>query len=223
MKKSNSLFWIGYSDLLTSLFFVMLLLFGISFAIYKQKNAALEASVEQLKQIKKVELALQSLDKQYYIFDKINKRYKLNIDVKLPPMKHEIRYLNSTIKKQLKNAGIELYDKIKGLIEANKAIEYLLIVEGNAQRYQDKYGKWNYIEIPDIGYNLSYKRALALVNFWKNECNIPFDDISDNCELLIVGSGYFGQSREENEIYNRRFTIQITSKVGKLINTEVHQ
>jgi hypothetical protein len=33
---------------------------------------------------------------------------------------------------------------------------------------------------------------------------------------MIVGSGYFGKSRELNEDENRKFTIQITPKIGEV-------
>ncbi len=42
MKKKN-FFWVGYSDLLTSLFFVMLVLFVVTFIILKKKNDELVA------------------------------------------------------------------------------------------------------------------------------------------------------------------------------------
>ena len=93
---------------------------------------------------------------------------------------------------------------------------YLLIIEGNTQRTER-----NYIDIPNEGYKLSYRRALGLYNFWKS-MDLDFRKIGEQCEIIIAGSGYFGQSRDlKNERNNRRFTIQITSKVGKLIEYEI--
>lgn len=219
--KKDSLFWVGYSDLLTSLFFVMLVLFSITFLNFKQKNRQLEASVEQLKQIKEVELALGSLDDKYYSFDPINKRYRLNIDVNFPRNKFGFNLLSNDVKKELKDAGWEIYNKVNSLIIDNPEIEYLMIVEGHAQKSKLKDGRYNSETIPEQGYKVSYQRALGLVNFWKEDCKIPFSDIGNNCELLIVGSGHFGQSRDNvNEKNNRRFTIQVTSKVGKFLNKE---
>ena len=42
-----------------------------------------------------------------------------------------------------------------------------------------------------------------------------------NCEMILVGSGYFGNSRDLiDEKNNRRFSIQITAKVGDLVESE---
>jgi len=216
LKKKN-LFWVGYADLLTSLFFVMLVLFVITFAILKEKNSRLSAQNIQLELIKEVEKALGSLDEDYFIYDKVNKRYKLKLDISFRGGSDNFDDLSENDKKYLEEAGRDLFNTIKGLIEENPKVEYLLIVEGNTQRSMYN-GDWNYETIPDVGYELSYRRALSLVNFWKNDRKIPFNEINDNCELLITGSGYFGQSRENDENLNRRFTIQVTSKVGKFLN-----
>lgn len=215
--KKNNFFWIGYSDLLTSLFFVMLVLFVITFLIFKKKNSELQARNQKLELIEEVETALGSLDSTYFAYDSINKRYKLSVDVNFRPNSSRFSDLSNEEKAYLKNAGQNLFSKISSLIKENPAVEYLLIIEGNTQRAQIN-GNWNHVTIPNIGYKKSYERALALVNFWKVDCEIPFDEISKNCELLIAGSGYFGQSREQDERLNRRFTIQVTSKVGKLLD-----
>lgn len=80
-----------------------------------------------------------------------------------------------------------------------------MIVEGFAQR-----NSWNYKKIKDTGYVYSYKRSLALVNFWNSQ-GLNFSENLPNCELMIAGSGYFG-NRDIKEVNNRKFTIQITPK-----------
>ena len=61
-------------------------------------------------------------------------------------------------------------------------------------------------------------RALSLFNYWK-KIGADFNSLGSQCEVILAGSGYFSQSRdEENENNNRRFTIQVTSKVGKFLN-----
>lgn len=194
----------------------MLVLFVITFAILKTRNLELVEQNIKLELIKEVEKALGSLDKKYFVYDDHNKRYKLNFDVTFRSGSDDFDDLSAAEKIYLKEAGEELYNTIAELIKDNPKVEYLLIVEGNTQRAKYN-GDWNYEAIPDVGYRLSYRRALALVNFWKDN-NIPFEEIEANCELLIAGSGYFGQSREEDENLNRRFTIQVTSKVGKFLN-----
>ena len=48
---------------------------------------------------------------------------------------------------------------------------------------------------------------------------LDFRDLGSQCEIIIAGSGYFGYSRDvDNESNNRKFSIQVTSKVGKILN-----
>jgi outer membrane protein OmpA-like peptidoglycan-associated protein len=117
-------------------------------------------------------------------------------------------------------AGESLYGLMENVVKTNPEINYLLIVEGNTQRALLPDGTWNNESLRDVGYNLSYRRALSLVNFWASS-GLDFKDI-DNCEVLISGSGYYGKSREKmvNSVSdspnNRKFTIQITPKIGKI-------
>lgn len=98
------------------------------------------------------------------------------------------------------------------MIKDNPKINYLLIIEGNTQRSSD-----NWINSPDIGYKLSYHRALVLFNFWKLN-RINFRKFGDQCEVIIAGSGYLSHSRDtKNENHNRRFSNQITSKFGQFL------
>ena len=216
MKKSG-FFWVGYADLMTSLFFIMLVLYVVSFAILQSKQGELKAAAEQLEEIKNVQKAIESLDSTYFQFDNINKRYKLNIVARFKPNSSNIRDINPVKRRQLADAGKNLYNKIKSITDTIKSIDYLLIIEGNAARYKN-----NYINNTNGGYKLSYNRALSLVDFWKIE-GYDFSKIGNNqCEVIIAGSGYFSQSRDTvNEQNNKRFTIQVTSKVGKFLQKKV--
>lgn len=107
-----------------------------------------------------------------------------------------------------------MYKKVDTLIQTNPNIDYLVVVEGNAARYKDNYKLKETIQ---KGYELSYGRALSLVQLWKNN-NINFNKLGNQCEVIIAGSGHFGKSREVDEVKNKNFTIQVTSKVGKLID-----
>lgn len=242
--KKTSYFWVGFSDLMTSLFFIMLVLFAITlvsklrdqeklkgFDSAEEKNRSLEQQLAELQtknkqlaiaqaefdEIKNIEKALSTLDSTYYKFDPNNKRYRLNIDARFKSDESDINYISINERKQLLNAGRELYNKISTLIKKHNEIDYLLVIEGNTQRNLE-YKNW--INAPDRGYKLSYERALALHNFWKAN-GIDFEKLGSNCEVILAGSGYFGQSRDEkNPDNNRRFTIQVTSKVGKFLQNK---
>ena len=211
MKKSN-FFWVGYSDLMTSLFFIMLVLYVVSFAILKSKQGDLQAAADQLKKIENIQLALEGLDENYFTFDRVNKRYKLQVMASFLSGSDKILDIPLPIRQELFRAGTVLYAKVKEVIDRNPSVDYLLIIEGNAQRSNQ-----NWITIPNMGYKLSYGRALSLFNYWKSR-GLDFKDLGSQCEIIIAGSGYFGYSRENNEENNRKFSIQVTSKVGKLLN-----
>tara|TARA_B100000780_G_scaffold273039_1_gene236067 strand:+ start:399 stop:1055 length:657 start_codon:yes stop_codon:yes gene_type:complete len=211
MKKSN-FFWVGYSDLMTSLFFIMLVLYVVSFAILKSKQGDLQAAADQLKKIENIQLALEGLDENYFTFDRVNKRYKLQVMASFLSGSDKILDIPLPIRQELFRAGTVLYAKVKEVIDRNPSVDYLLIIEGNAQRSNQ-----NWITIPNMGYKLSYGRALSLFNYWKSR-GLDFKDLGSQCEIIIAGSGYFGYSRDNNEENNRKFSIQVTSKVGKLLN-----
>lgn len=215
--KKNSIFWIGYSDLMTSLFFIMLVLFVLTVAILR---GTIEASDEAIKKINTVIKALDELDTNYYLYDDKSMRYRLNIDIVFETNGDNI-YKATSLKQRhdLIAAGNNLYSLMKDVIIKNSDINYLLVVEGNTQRA--KLGeRWNYQTMPNVGYKLSYRRALALVNFWKAN-SINFSRLK-NCEILICGSGYFGKSRDPmvssnyDNSSNRKFSIQITPKIGEI-------
>jgi hypothetical protein len=214
MKKS-SFFWVSFADLMTSLFFIMLVLYVITFAILQSKQSDLIVQAQQLEKIKNVQKAIENLDSTYYHFDSINKRYKLNIDVKFNPNSYEINDISLDKRLELAKAGKNLYSKIKSIIDTSSTIDYLLIIEGNTQRFNN-----NWKTSPEVGYILSYKRSLSLYSYWK-KMGYDFGDLGSQCEVILAGSGYFSQSRDLfNENNNRRFSIQVTSKVGKFLIDE---
>jgi outer membrane protein OmpA-like peptidoglycan-associated protein len=183
----------------------MLVLYVITVVVMQ---GTLGVDAEKFKRIKEIEEALQKLDQRYYSYDPQNKRFKLKIDVNFPSNKHDIYQLPENTKQELVEAGKQLYKKIETLISSGQQANYLIVIEGNTQR-----NSYNYINNPEMGYNLSYQRALSLHNLWKAN-GLDFNKFS-NCEILIAGSGYFSKSREVDEELNRRFTIQITAKVGE--------
>ena len=212
MKKSG-FFWVSYADLMTSLFFVMLVLYVISFTILQSKQSELQAAADQLKKLEDIQLALEGLDENYFKFDRVNKRYKLQVTTSFKPSSSNIINISKPLRQKLFNAGKILYAKVEQVIKENPTVDYLLVIEGNAQRSNQ-----NWITMPDTGYLLSYKRALSLFNYWKSR-GLDFRDLGSQCEIIIAGSGYFGYSRDNNnEGNNRKFSIQVTSKVGKLLN-----
>lgn len=211
--KKTGFFWVSYADLMTSLFFVMLVLYVITFSVLQIELANGRIAVTKIKKIEEIQKALESLDKEYFEFDDLNKRYKLSIDAQFRAGSNQITDIPLGKRQEIYEAGVELYNQLESVINSNPNVDYLLVIEGNTARY-----KGNFNNDPDRGYRLSYQRALALYNYWSSR-GIDFRKLAPQCEIIIAGSGYFGQSRDNNnEQKNKRFTIQITSKVGKLID-----
>ena len=185
-KKRESFFWISYSDLMTSLFFIMLVLFVLStVGMYMSERAAREkeqATQKQLEKIKEIQEAVQQLPTQYFEEDSTNHRWSLKraFTPQFKDRDDNIYLLNDTSK--LLEVGRSLIGVINRLNElkvtSNMDISYLVVIEGMASR--DNY--------PDND-GLSYRRALSLYNLWKKN-HISFED--SQCEVQIAGSGIRG-------------------------------
>ncbi len=213
-EKRESFFWTSYSDLMTSLFFVMLVLFVLTIALLNKKMVEIDgeriATQAQLDRINEVEKATQNIDFKYFEYRPEYKKHKLKIEVSFGIGNAEMD-LEDSSREQLENAG----NSIQRFIRENKKhnVQYLLIIEGQASREMSVLYERNY--------ELSYERALALKKFWES-CNIDF---GKTCEVLICGSGDGSLSgtnfmREKDFINNRpntanqRFLIYIVPKFG---------
>lgn len=201
-------FWASYSDLMTALFFVMLVLYILTFVKLKHDQEAYRVSALKYEKLQEIEKALSTLDDNLFEFDKENKRYKLKTDARFSPNSSDISTIPELRRNELRSAGRNIYELIESLSKINENVNYLLILEGNAARANN-----NHINYPNEGYKLSYNRALALFNFWKDS-GYDFRKLK-NCEIIVAGSGHFGKSRESDEPQNKRFTIQITGKIGE--------
>lgn len=199
-QKRESFFWTSYSDLMTSLFFVMLVLFILVIVLLHKR---MEATEDQLKEIKKVEQSTKDLSQEYFQYRPDYKKYVLTIRVRYPAGKSNLQDIVSSDKQsqlqQLAKAGRE----IQSFLKSHSENQYILIIEGQAS-------KDNYL----YNYELSYQRALALMRYWIEDSNITF---GDNCEILISGSGdgkldthSMRETGDERE--NQRFLIHILPK-----------
>ena len=219
-KQSGSYFWPSYSDLMTSLFFIMLVMFILT--IVSLRNSLLEAerlrkiSDEQLKSIQQIQEAVNQLPTEYFEEDVTNKRWvlKRSFSPKFNAADYNIGQLNDTT--NLVKVGQSLMDVIDKLNQMKNDhkykdmdITYLVVIEGMAS-------KDNYFDNDA----LSYKRALSLYYLWRRN-GISFE--KSQCEVQISGSGVRGRGRfnadglhPEEEVRNQRIMIQIVPKIGNL-------
>jgi hypothetical protein len=220
--KKENIFWPSMVDLMTSLFFIMLVLFAVVFLKQQNDIKRLKVKEKALEEIKKTQEAVENLSSEYFSYDPNNNRFRLKVDVEFKPQDYDINKIedSAAVLESLRNSAKFLKVYMDKIMADKQSSEYLFIVEGNTQKFND-----NYIVNPDAGYRLSYNRALALVNYWKKNSEINFESTNNKFELLIVGSGYFGRSRIK-ETYkngvmkddggNKSFTIQIVPKLNNL-------
>lgn len=220
-KKNKSFFWASYADLMTSLFFVMLMLFVVTIVEINKKNKELQnvnrtitqesnKLKAQLNKAQEIENATMGLESEYFEYKSEYKKHKLTIDVFFPEGQSDIeKYIPASTKQKLMAAGRMAKSFIESTTKKHPGIQYLLIIEGQASK--DAYSR---------NYELSYERAYALKKFWeKGDQNGKILFTDKNCEVLICGSGDGRQSgtglmRETNEKLNQRFLIHILPKPG---------
>ena len=209
-KESSSYFWVSYTDLMTSLFFIMLVLYVLTLSVLVIQNKKLEVEADELKKIKEIEKATNEIDSNYFRYNEEFKKHVLKIDVKFPSRQSKIEVLNSKeTQDQLVDAGRKIINLVEKFNEAGENIPYLVIIEGQASR--DSYLR---------NYELSYERALSLLRLWQGR-GVNMNN-TKNIELIIAGSGIGGKPRvkPDSSPLNQRFLIHIIPKVGKIIKTE---
>ena len=219
-KKSGSHFWPSYSDLMTSLFFIMLVMFVLT--IVSLRNSLLEAerlrkiSEEQLRSIQQIQEAVNQLPTDYFEEDAIIKRWvlKRSFSLKFKARDFNISVLNDTTNLvKVGNSLMEVIDNLNMMKNDPKYkdmdITYLVVIEGMAS-------KDNYYDNDA----LSYKRALSLYYLWRRN-GISFEE--SQCEVQISGSGVRGRGRfnadglcPKDEVKNQRIMIQIVPKIANL-------
>ena len=197
MERPN-FFWASYSDLMTSLFFVMLVLYVLTFKVLKQREEQYKVKAQQFEQMQKLEASVKQLDdKKNFEYDTQYKRFTLKKRVRFATAQSAVPPDDAA---GLLGAGLKLARVIN---EAKKTpgLRYLVIVEGMASR--DNY---------TLNYELSYARAKAVLEFWRAN-GVVFNPAI--CETLIAGSGIGGIGRNTSESQNQRILVQVIPKIGK--------
>lgn len=216
MKKPNkkAYFWTSYSDLMTNLFFIMLVLFVLAIALLHREIRDIEiernliekernATQAELLKINEIREAIQNIDTTYFEYNPEYKKHILKTVVKFKVGSSNIDDLDEKIKKELMDVKGTISKFLGELVQKDKNASYLLVIEGQASK-DDYY----------LNNQLSYERALALFKYWFPESNsLSFGDFP--CEIVIAGAGFWdGKPRSNINDENQRFLIQIMPKPG---------
>lgn len=222
----KALFWTIYSDLMTSLFFAVLVLFVVVVvamgAVNRQVQEAKEklekalidanATNEQLNQILRLQDQFNTLTTSSSLkYDEQKRMFYAKDFVGIEIFEPNKDIIKDEYVETVNRVGKDIKELIESLKANNKDFKYQLVIEGTAAiPYRElKAGTFN----PDnVGmYELSYRRALALYNKWKH---LNFRE--SNTEIIIAGSGFNGINRDKIvEDNNKRFVIQIIPKIEK--------
>lgn len=210
MKNSkNNSFWLSYSDLMTSLFFVMLILFLSTAIKLTGKIAGQTAEINNLKRILQLDTLFSGLSKSTTLrYNEDNKTFVAKDFEGIEIFEQESAFIKQQYLETVDRVGADLEDLLKNLMDKTPDCSYLLVIEGNSANYTS-----NPLPIDrPYNYRLSYDRALALYNRWKEKgINLR----KYNTEIQICGSGLNGINRAQKEENNKRFVIQIIPKVSR--------
>ena len=205
-EKKRDFLWLSYSDLITSLFFVMLVLFVLVYTMQNKMIGELGEKGRELDRIKEIEKTVNNIDTAFFKYDAENKKHILNMQFLFPKGSYDILKILPDKRADLLKAGNVIKQLILKYPEVEN-IKYLIVVEGQAS-------KDNWVGNED----LSYHRAQSLIKFWEQN-TIGLNELK-NCEIIVAGSGENGIPRTQPDIgnANQRFLITIVPKIGQMKN-----
>ena len=208
-KNKGSYFWTSYSDLMTNLFFVMLMLFILAIALLHREMVKIgkerDATKAEIEKINEIRNAIQNIDTTYFQYVPEYKKHILKTKVKFQTGSADINDLDKSTKSELLAVRDTIKSFLDNLLLKDSNASYLLIIEGQASK-------------DDYYYNnqLSYDRALSLFKFWfpdQKSTTLRFFNLP--CEVVIAGAGQMdGKPRDIVNSANQRFLIQIMPQSG---------
>ncbi|MEL6942225.1 MAG: hypothetical protein AAFO82_06115 [Bacteroidota bacterium] len=198
-KNREGLFWASYTDLMTSLFFVMLVLYVLTYVLLEKQKVKIQADADRYQQILNVEKAVQNLEENGdFEYEEEYKRLILTRQIQFETNSYRIP---PNDRWYLKKVGREIRDLVNQKVDSSE-VRYLIIIEGMSSKDNAQV---------EFNYDLSYKRAYELYEFWTDYAGIEFDPKTS--EIIIAGSGVGGVGRSKIERKNQRFLIQIIPKI----------
>ena len=217
MKESKDFFWPSYVDLMTALFLTMLVLFVLSYKLFKDKQHDndkliydLKVQVQEKRKLDEIKAALKRLESNYFSYNQRYKRYELNFPVTFAP---QSAVLPAVAQAPLVKAGRFLLSQMQALTTDDN-VQYLIVVEGRAAKNLNYPANDPHNADGPAVRQLSYSRALAVIRLWE-QAGLQFPS---NLEVVAAGSGFRGAGRYtgSQEALNKRFIIQVQPKIGSI-------
>lgn len=208
--KDTDFFWPSFTDLMTSLFFIMLVLYVLTYLKLTNERKIIEnqkkVTEQQLNKIKEIQKALGALPSEYFIYNDEYKKHILNVGVNFKRGSANMLDLKLDTRLKIRIAGKVLERILRDSLPTDQNIKYLLVIEGQASK-----------DNAPINDELSYSRAISLKNFWFGS-NPDLNKVLPNCEVIIAGSGQYGVPRDIPDIppKNQRFMITVIPKIGNI-------
>lgn len=222
----KALFWTSYSDLMTSLFFDMLVLFVVVVvamgAANRETKKAKEDLEKALKEANATNAQLQQILRLQDLFNTLTASTSLEYDndkrmfyakdfVGIEIFKPNEDVIKEEYIATVDKVGQDIKTLIESLKASNSEFKYQLVIEGTAAIPYKELRAGTFDADNSAMYELSYRRALALYDKWKK-----YEFRKSNTEIIIAGSGFNGINRDkELEDNNKRFVIQIIPKIEK--------
>lgn len=161
-EKKKDFFWLSFADVMTSMFFVMLVLFVLVYTMQskviedaRQANEklkalneklgkteeerekylkALEAKAEELERIKAIDAAIKELEKGgLYEYNTTCKRFELKSDILFD---QNSAVIPNSVKSNLILAGRQLNDLLQKY-QGNQQVKFIVVIEGRAARHEN--------------------------------------------------------------------------------------
>lgn len=222
--QDRSYFWPSFVDLMTSLFFIMLVMFAIYYVKTQRLLKEKEQKAKEYERIAYLNRLLDPIrkDTKHFKYDPQYNRYLLTQDVKFVIDRYDINNISdlmvpgqdpAQVWAYLTEAGQTVKTVVENLYARQQTLngaKYMVVLTGVASNLGEADHRHNY--------DLSYWRAKSLYEFWKRQLNFDLDDPKYHkvLELSIGGVGVggvdrFTGSRAEEE-KNQRIIIQIVPK-----------
>jgi len=208
--KSENNSWKSYTDLVTGLLMIFIVISIVAFKEYNNYVGETEATLEQYEMIKKIDSTFRNLNEDsFLIYNAKCNQFELAVDVQFKG--NGSTEIPSNSIDGLNTAGRRLSQLMQDLHEKYN-VKFTVIIEGRAAKHLNFPTKqqnenannkeWEY------AMNMSYQRAYQLKKLWWKNNVLTWQ--SQYAEIIIAGSGFAGTCRDSIiEEKNKRFVIKV--------------